>query len=388
MASTASEDLMKKAFELSKAEKAFHPWWDNMEDYLVYGLIMIGLAVVRTEMLTSTSLDCNYCKDDFCKDYEGETYQNNMTEDPGISVKWVKQFCTYDPVGGAVDHLVLFYPYVLLSMGLSLLLTQRTLSRGRTYSKKMNQLYTFVAAVWEGKDQTDLEAYHTKIIFMGSSDFYYRYLFRTISLLALASGYIGYFVSQGWRVFDEARVVICKTHQNYYYECHGIPYFFYLCSFYVTSVIMIAFILLEMYNLLWLLVPRMSQLWRVMEAYRTNMRRSTSGAEVGSDCQLLGDLHHIYYSSRDLSLLLNLLAAGSGVAESLVILTALDQVEAGAQVELKYFVFQKFKENLKPEIEYARRSLIDGKAQIKLKVSSNDITTNDQAKIIRKGSQG
>ena len=373
MASKASKDLVKKAFELSNAEKAFHPWWNSMEDYLVYGMIMIGLAVVRTEMLTSTSLDCNYCKDDFCKDQKGETFQNNITEDPGISVKWVKQFCTYDSVGGAVDYLVLFYPYVLLTMGLTLLLTQRTLSRGLTSSKKMNQLYTFVAAVWEGKDQTELELYHMKGIFMESSDFYYRYLLRTISLLALASGYIGYFVSRGWRVLGEAKVVICKTHQSYYYECHGIPYFFYLSSFYVTSVIMIAFILLEMYNLLWLCVPRMSQLWRVMEAYRTNMRRSSSGAVAVSDSQLLGELHQIYYSSRDLCLLLNLLAAGSGVAESLVILTALDQVEAGAQTELKYFVFQKFKENLKPEIEYARRSLSDGKAQIKLKVSSNKL---------------
>ena len=26
----------------SAAEKAFRPWWDNFEDFLVYGLVMLG----------------------------------------------------------------------------------------------------------------------------------------------------------------------------------------------------------------------------------------------------------------------------------------------------------------------------------------------------------
>ena len=26
----------------SEAEKAFQPWWDTVEDFLVYGLIMLG----------------------------------------------------------------------------------------------------------------------------------------------------------------------------------------------------------------------------------------------------------------------------------------------------------------------------------------------------------
>ena len=26
----------------SEAEKAFRPWWDNFEDYLIYGLITLG----------------------------------------------------------------------------------------------------------------------------------------------------------------------------------------------------------------------------------------------------------------------------------------------------------------------------------------------------------
>ena len=34
--------LVSKILGHSAAEKAFRPWWDNMEDFLVYGLVMLG----------------------------------------------------------------------------------------------------------------------------------------------------------------------------------------------------------------------------------------------------------------------------------------------------------------------------------------------------------
>ena len=41
MASLA-DTLVSKVLGHSAAEKAFRPWWDNFEDYLVYGLVMLG----------------------------------------------------------------------------------------------------------------------------------------------------------------------------------------------------------------------------------------------------------------------------------------------------------------------------------------------------------
>ena len=35
--------LLDKFIGHSEAERAFQPWWDTMEDYLVYGLIMLGM---------------------------------------------------------------------------------------------------------------------------------------------------------------------------------------------------------------------------------------------------------------------------------------------------------------------------------------------------------
>ena len=34
--------LVGKILGHSAAEKAFRPWWDNLEDFLVYGLVMLG----------------------------------------------------------------------------------------------------------------------------------------------------------------------------------------------------------------------------------------------------------------------------------------------------------------------------------------------------------
>ena len=37
--------LLEKFIGTSEAEKAFQPWWDTVEDFLVYGLIMLGKIV-------------------------------------------------------------------------------------------------------------------------------------------------------------------------------------------------------------------------------------------------------------------------------------------------------------------------------------------------------
>ena len=34
--------LLDKFIGTSEAEKAFQPWWDTVEDFLVYGLILLG----------------------------------------------------------------------------------------------------------------------------------------------------------------------------------------------------------------------------------------------------------------------------------------------------------------------------------------------------------
>ena len=42
--------LLEKFIGTSEAEKAFQPWWDTVEDFLVYGLIMLGKKVLTMDI--------------------------------------------------------------------------------------------------------------------------------------------------------------------------------------------------------------------------------------------------------------------------------------------------------------------------------------------------
>ena len=39
---TLGDTMVKALFGQTEAEKTFRPWWDNLEDVLVYGLIILG----------------------------------------------------------------------------------------------------------------------------------------------------------------------------------------------------------------------------------------------------------------------------------------------------------------------------------------------------------
>ena len=38
--------IINKFLGLSEAEEAFQPWWETIEDYTVYGLILLGKVYV------------------------------------------------------------------------------------------------------------------------------------------------------------------------------------------------------------------------------------------------------------------------------------------------------------------------------------------------------
>ena len=48
-------EILNKFLGNTEAEKAFEPWWDTTEDFLVYGLIMLG----KLNNITPTSYSSN-----------------------------------------------------------------------------------------------------------------------------------------------------------------------------------------------------------------------------------------------------------------------------------------------------------------------------------------
>ena len=335
--STVSKDIFK-SFTVSRAEKAFQPWWDTLENYILYFIMMTAILVLQTDVVKGTTMDCTFCQENYCRDANGQTY-NNTLEDPKFNWKWIRQECSapeLDPVR--------YYPYILIVQAILLLVSKRVTLRFFISERKMNKLYEFVTAVfWEEKTdkEFDVDVMNVKNMFRDSCDYYYGYLFQTLSLLTLASGFIfNVYYGEHWSIFHKANHYICTLHLHYYYECHGMPFFLYLCSFYAASVLMTLLILLQIINILWLCFPYRNKLFREMRNYKKNLRENLPEERKKKNNkenkkELLGDLYDIYYNGKDLALLLNLLQSSSGIAESLLIMTVLDKVHKN-KASLKY----------------------------------------------------
>jgi len=52
---------------LTQAERAFRPWWDAIEDHIVYTIIILGILVAPTSLvMTASPLDCTLCRQENC----------------------------------------------------------------------------------------------------------------------------------------------------------------------------------------------------------------------------------------------------------------------------------------------------------------------------------
>ena len=58
---TLGTALMGGLMAQTEAEKMVRPWWDAIEDFVIYGLIMLGLIVAPTTIFNGTPLFCNLC---------------------------------------------------------------------------------------------------------------------------------------------------------------------------------------------------------------------------------------------------------------------------------------------------------------------------------------
>jgi len=122
--------LLSSVLQKSPAEKALSPWWDRVQDYVTYGMIMIskllfihiylefkriftcayfhlGLLALPSTLALGTSLDCTPCTDELCPDIEFGDSSNKS-----YSSFWLKKYCTCD--SGAVNSVLMFFPLLIL----------------------------------------------------------------------------------------------------------------------------------------------------------------------------------------------------------------------------------------------------------------------------------
>jgi len=330
---SVGDALISKVLGHSAAEKAFRPWWDNLEDYLIYGLVMLGLIVLPTAIINGTPLDCTLCQPGICP----LDKIKNDTTDPGFNAWWVKKYCTFT----AVDDFLLYFPYFLITIALFIVLIERGFIMAFKAGLKLDAFYNLLVSESllestvettsssEQKKSKFLEIEDSKLAFevaqsfSQSSNYFVSYLVRTISELLVATGLFVWLLISGIPTIQDEESIYCPI-SEFYYHCSGHPQRFYFYVLLTTMFILAVYIFCCSYNIAWLFFPCFGSLSSLMKKYRTQFKKARSDTRI-SDRELLGDLYDVYYNSRDLKLLLDLLAASSGIAPCLRILCLFDK---------------------------------------------------------------
>ncbi len=121
--------------------------------------------------------------------------------------------------------------------------------------------------------------------------------------------------------------VYCNVH-GFMYECAGHPRVFYLYAGIGTAAIFAVFVMCSLFNLLWLAIPGcFCSLHKIMNKLLVRLRRKHGKKTPAlKDEDILGQvLYKIYYGNKDLRLLLDLLASGSGLEYAFHVMTLFDE---------------------------------------------------------------
>jgi len=319
MASLGSA-LINKVLGHSEAENVFRPWWDKFEDLLVYGLVMLGLMVVPTSMVMGTPLECTLCKDDLCNPYN----YTGTGEDPDYNKIWVKKLCTFN---GSVDSILLYFPYILLLIALAMVLIEKIFLALFKANQKLDKFYKLLNdqnIVGEGKGQGGVksqtrEAVEVEESFLCSEDNYFlSYLIRTCSELLIALFFLAWIMLSAVPVIlSDSDIIPCNIN-GYLYVCSGHPQEFYKFILTIAIVFIFLYIIMNIFNLHWIIQLDQSNFNKIMKTYRDQLEKSNQ-VKQGKR------LDEIYFNNRDLRLLLNLLAGNLGIGAALSAVSLFDK---------------------------------------------------------------
>jgi len=319
MASLGSA-LINKVFGHSEAEDAFRPWWDSLEDFLIYGLVMLGLLVVPTAMVMKTPLECTFCKDDLCQDIN---ITNNHANDPEYFEDWIKEFCTFN---GSVDPFILYFPYIFLLVALVMVLMEKVFIAVFRSHHKLDRFYKLLL------DQNVIKTGEVKytntrareVIEIEESfksyenNYFMSYLVRTILellvVLTLLAGIILYGIPV---IFSEDHIIPCQIN-NYWYVCSGHPQEFYRFILIIAIIIILLYIFTNIYNLVWIFKPFDNKIGTILSNYRENL-------EISNNLCKDNRLKSVYFENKDLKMLIDLLALNLGVGPALQVISIFDK---------------------------------------------------------------
>ena len=103
--------------------------------------------------------------------------------------------------------------------------------------------------------------------FNTSENFFQSYLLRTIIQIIIAAGLFAWLVHRSVNLEtagDDVSSVMCDVY-GHWYECSGHPQRLYLYVKYMSCFMLSAYIMLSVYNLVWLALPNVGKMSSVMK---------------------------------------------------------------------------------------------------------------------------
>ena len=335
-------------------------------------------------MVASTPLDCQVCQKHNCKfiteqienpiyNEKGQLvisqiYDTNNTvtngseispteeinNDGDYSAWWVKKYCTET----AVDGFIKFFPYILFVVALVIVAIEKVFTKTFKAGKKLTAFYNLlVKEEMEGIEHSkEIEKYDGQTIddrkdiiemshsFTSQDNLLLSYLVRTVVELLFAIFLLLWLCFYGLPVMGNEKLIRCNVYGKMY-ECAGHPQMFFMYVLGITIIILLLYIFCCIYNVLWLALPNIRGLGRIMIDYaketekpKIQKKKSDTKTEVENgdvfeerveeeeeDEFEEDSLDIFYFKNPDLKLLLDLLAVSSGVTQSLRILVLFDR---------------------------------------------------------------
>jgi len=265
--------MVSALFGQTDAEKTFRPWWDNLEDVLLYGLIIIALILYPTSIISNAPLECTICKEKNCnfEAMPSSYVPYNGTDSAGpYNIWWVKKYCTFHGKTG-VEEFILYFPYILLIVPLLMILIENCFIRLFHWKDKVELLYNLLVKDILPKkcgdsmeNATSLEKRIIEISnsFTEESNLNISYHLQTITKLIMTSGLLS------WIIYRTAKIalkgsnvgsVICEVYE-YWYECTGHPQMLYVYCAILACILLVTHIILNTLNLGWLIFPNIGNM--------------------------------------------------------------------------------------------------------------------------------
>merc|ERR1719464_2615204 len=106
-------------------------------------------------MISTTPLWCNECTKGLCEDEKISQHPNGTLIKSPHNIWWLKQYCTLDPK--TVNQFLLYFPYVLLIVALTLFGIERVFNTFFKATKELEAFYSLLVKtdILESKSEKD-----------------------------------------------------------------------------------------------------------------------------------------------------------------------------------------------------------------------------------------